>query len=84
MADLQTEKDINKELEKQRKLLRDLDKDSAKYKRTQQEIVKLQDLAFKARQREGAQFREFQPLFKQIESSIQGRLKKVKEPFIIE
>ena len=79
MADLKTTKEINKELEKQQKLLKNLDNDSVKYKNTQKEIVRLQELAFKARQKEGAQLASQQPLFKQIESSIQGRLKKAKE-----
>ena len=52
MADLETTKQINAELEKQRKLLKTLDSDSVKYKNTQKEIVRLQELAFKARQKE--------------------------------
>ena len=79
MADLKTTKEINKELEKQQNLLKNLDKDSVKYKNTQKEIVRLQELAFKARQKESAQLASQQPLYKQIEASIQGRLKKAKE-----
>jgi hypothetical protein len=79
MADLKTTKEINKELEKQQNLLKNLDNDSVKYKNTQKEIVRLQELAFKTRQKESAQLASQQPLFKQIESSIQGRVKKAKE-----
>ena len=79
MADLKTSKQITAEIEKQRKLLKSLDNDSVKYKNTQKEIVRLQELAFKARQKESAQARESLPLYRQIEGSIKERLKKVKE-----
>ena len=79
MADLKTTKQITKEIEKQQKLLQKLDSDSVKYKNTQKEIVRLQTLAFEARARESEDLRKSQPLYKQIESSIQSRLKKTKE-----
>ena len=79
MADIKTTKQITKEIEKQQKLLQKLDSDSVKYKNTQKEIVRLQTLAFEARARESEDLRKSQPLYKQIESSIQSRLKKTKE-----
>ena len=79
MADLKTTKEINKELERQQGLLKNLDESSKIYANTQKEILRLQRELTKARQKENAELASQQPLYKQIESSIQTRLKKAKE-----
>ena len=79
MADLKTTKQITAELEKQQKLLQNIDNNSTAYKNTQKEILRLQEQLSKAKQKEVKELTAEKPIYKQIESSIQNRLKKVKE-----
>lgn len=79
MADLKTTKQITAELEKQQKLLQNIDNNSTAYKNTQKEILRLQEQLSKAKQKEVKELTAEKPLYKQIEASIEGRLKKVKE-----
>ena len=76
---LKTQKEINQELEKQQQLLSKIDETNANFKNTQKEILRLQEKLFEARKKDGDLTESQQPLYKQIESSIQSRLKKAKE-----
>jgi hypothetical protein len=79
MADLKTTKQITVELEKQQKLLQNIDNNSTAYKNTQKEILRLQEKLSNAKKKELKELIAEQPIYKQIEASIEGRLKKVKE-----
>jgi len=79
MADLKTTKQITAELEKQQKLLQNIDNNSTAYKNTQKEILRLQEQLSNAKKKELKELIAEGPIYKQIEASIKVKLKSVKE-----
>lgn len=76
---LKTQKEINQELEKQQQLLSKIDETNANFKNTQKEILRLQKELTEARKKEGDLTEGQQPLYKQIQDSINQRLNLIKD-----